>query len=105
MDYKKAYKLLKRNGIIDMIIKDESNRGEVLPCVKHEIIEGIEYFLTFIKESSFKTMKYRWHNAENIHQRVTQKICAELAKLRLAEINNNHVRYEYMLKALPKESS
>ena len=103
MNYKRAYKALNRNGIIDAIIKDETGRGEILDCVKLEIIDGINYFLTFIRESSFRTMKYWWKNPENISQRVTQKVCAELAKTQLAEIDANHIRYEYMLKALPQE--
>jgi len=101
MNYKMAYKILNKNGIIDAIIKDETGRGEILASVKLEIIDGINYFITFVKESSFRTMKYWWKNPENISQRVTQKICAELAKAQLAEINANHIRFEYMLKALP----
>jgi len=103
MNYKRAYKVLNRNGIIDAIINDETGRGEMLASVKLEIIDGINYFLTFIKESSFRTMKYWWKDAENIHQRVAQRVCAELAKAQLAEIDANHIRYEYMLKALPQE--
>jgi len=102
MNYKRAYKMLNKNGVIDTIIKDETGRGELHDRVKLEIIDGINYFLTFIKESSFRTMKYWWKIPENISQRVAQKVCAELAKAQLAEIDANHIRYEYMLKALPQ---
>lgn len=100
MTYKTAYKVLNQSGTIDTIINEETQQGENLNIVKKEIIDGIQYFLQFIKESSFQKMGYWWNNPENIHQRVTQRICKELAIYQMEEIEKDKAAYQYMIHGL-----
>jgi hypothetical protein len=104
MNYKQAYKILNgRKGkfTIDAIIAVETGNGEALGNVKLAIINGINYFLQFVKESSFKNMGYWWHSPEKMEQRITQKICFELAKYEMVRMNKAVEGFAYMIKALP----
>jgi len=103
MNYKQAYKLLNENGTIDNIINVETENGNPLSIVKLEIINGIKYFINFINESCFTTTTYYWRDPEKLDQRITQKICYELAKKQIRKLDEELNRYTYMINALPEK--
>ena len=105
MNYNQAYKKLNDHGIIDDIINSEAQNGANLNMVKYEIIEGINYYLDFVKSSTFKGMKYfqdvRFINSdeEKLHHKVVNAVCKALAEIEIAECIKYAEQLRYMIDA------
>ena len=105
MNYKKAYMKLDEHGIIDNIINGEVLNGANLNMVKHEIIEGINYYLYFVKSSTFKGMNYFQDvsfistDEEKLHHRVVNAVCKALADIEIADCVKYTEQLRYMIDA------
>ena len=103
MYYKQAYIKLDEHGIIDDIINGEVQNGANLNIVKHEVIEGINYYLYFVKSSTFKGMKYFQDvrfistDEEKLHHRVVNAVCKALAEIEIAEHSKYIEELRYMI--------
>lgn len=103
MTYRNAYKELDASGAIDHIINTECNNGANLMLVKNNIIDGIEYYIDFVKSSSFKQMKY-WQDTrfvrtedEKLHHRIVNAVCKALAEIEIANASKYIEQLQYMI--------